>query len=66
MDFTDTIHLRGQAEADLFFAELDQQLIKAMHERQRHGENIFKSVSPDDPHLLSAPHNTGVRTDSSQ
>ncbi|WP_198517363.1 hypothetical protein [Vibrio sp. HA2012] len=36
MDFIDKIRLRGQAEEDLFFAELDRQLIEAMHERLKH------------------------------
>jgi hypothetical protein len=34
MDFTDKLRLRGKAEEDIYFARIDQQLIKAMHERE--------------------------------
>ncbi|BBM67291.1 MULTISPECIES: hypothetical protein [Vibrio] len=35
MDFTEKLRLRGKAEEDRFFAELDRQLIEAMHEKQK-------------------------------
>ncbi|MEI8634417.1 hypothetical protein P4S72_25130 [Vibrio sp. PP-XX7] len=41
MDFTGKLRLRGQAEEDLYFAELDRQLIKAMREKQKHEEDIL-------------------------
>lgn len=34
MDFTDKLRLRGKAEEDIYFARIDQQLIKAMHEKE--------------------------------
>lgn len=34
MDFTDKLRLRGKAEEDIYFARIDQELIKAMHERE--------------------------------
>ncbi|WED20835.1 hypothetical protein L3Q72_09280 [Vibrio sp. JC009] len=35
MDFMEKLRLRGKAEEDRFFAELDKQLIEAMHEKQK-------------------------------
>jgi len=32
--FTDKMHLKGKAEEDLYFAELDRKLIEALHEKQ--------------------------------
>jgi hypothetical protein len=46
MDFIDKLRLRGQAEEDLFFAELDRQLIEAMHERQKQEDED----KPEDRH----------------
>jgi hypothetical protein len=34
MDFSEKMRLRGKAEEDMFFAELDKKLIDAMHEQQ--------------------------------
>lgn len=34
MDFSEKMRLRGKAEEDMFFAELDRKLINAMHEQQ--------------------------------
>lgn len=34
MDFTEKLRLHGKAEEDLFFAEVDRQLIEAMHKQQ--------------------------------
>lgn len=34
MDFTEKLRLRGKAEEDIYFAKLDLELIKAMHERE--------------------------------
>jgi hypothetical protein len=51
MNFTDKLRLRGQADEDLYFAELDRQLIKAMHERQKQEEEKLKSDESDDPNL---------------
>ncbi|PWI31900.1 hypothetical protein DI392_18660 [Vibrio albus] len=48
MDFIDKIRLRGQAEEDLFFAELDRKLIEAMHERQKQQKEAFKSDESDE------------------
>ncbi len=51
MDFIEKIRLRGQAEEDLFFAELDRQLIEAMHERRKHEEELLGTgqVNNSDP-----------------
>lgn len=47
MDFLDKIRLRGQAEEDLFFAELDRQLIEAMRERlKQEGEDKPEDRQP--------------------
>ncbi|CAM3821960.1 hypothetical protein VA7868_03472 [Vibrio aerogenes CECT 7868] len=54
MDFTDKLRLRGQAEEDLYFAELDRQLIEAMHERQKQEENKRKTDQSDDPKMPSS------------
>lgn len=34
VDFVEKLRLKGKAEEDLYFAELDRKLIQAMHERQ--------------------------------
>lgn len=51
MDFIGKLHLRGQAEEDLYFAELDRQLIEAIREKQKHEENILNPEDPDNPNL---------------
>jgi hypothetical protein len=33
-DFTEKMRLRGKAEEDLYFAELDRKLIRALREKQ--------------------------------
>lgn len=33
-DFTEKIRLKGKAEEDLYFAELDRKLIQALREKQ--------------------------------
>ena len=33
-DFTERMRLKGKAEEDIYFAELDRKLIKALHEKQ--------------------------------
>ncbi|MGR5276823.1 hypothetical protein ACPV5J_09115 [Vibrio rotiferianus] len=38
MDFTEKLRLREKAIEDLYFAEVDRQLIEAMHEKQRQEE----------------------------
>ncbi|MGR5133371.1 hypothetical protein [Vibrio alfacsensis] len=50
MDFTEKLRLRGKAEEDRFFAELDRQLIEAMHEKQKR-ENAPPQESTDHPHF---------------
>lgn len=32
--FTERMRLRGKAEEDIYFAELDRKLIEALHEKQ--------------------------------
>lgn len=49
MDFIDKLHLKGQAEEDRFFAELDKQLIKEMHEHQKHEDDLLKSTESQHP-----------------
>jgi hypothetical protein len=39
MDFTEKLRLRGKAEEDIYFAKLDQELIKALHEREALEQN---------------------------
>ncbi|UXI00278.1 hypothetical protein [Photobacterium sp. TY1-4] len=34
VDFLEHMRLRGKAEEDLYFAERDRQLIKALHDKQ--------------------------------
>jgi len=43
MDFTEKLRLKGKAEEDLYFAELDRQLIEAMHKKQRRENRQFRS-----------------------
>lgn len=50
MDFTEKLRLRGKAEEDRFFAELDRQLIEAMHEKQKR-EQESPQESTDNPHF---------------
>ena len=38
-DFIEKLRLRGKAEEDRYFAEVDRQLIEAMHEKQREEES---------------------------
>lgn len=45
-DFTQQMRLKGKAEEDLYFAELDRKLIEALHEKQAQ-ERAQKS-KPDD------------------
>ncbi|MDG3088448.1 hypothetical protein P7F88_21240 [Vibrio hannami] len=49
MDFVEKMRLRGKAEEDRFFAELDRQLIEAMHEKQKMEEESkrFKPEGDD-------------------
>lgn len=56
MDFSDKIRLRGQAAEDLFFAELDRQLIKAMHEHEKTDdqEDSMKSDAKSDADVNSS------------
>lgn len=49
MDFTEKLRLRGQAAEDIFFAELDRQLIEAMHEKQR--QQQIEEAEDDNPIL---------------
>ncbi|WP_185066970.1 hypothetical protein [Vibrio ponticus] len=44
MDFTEKLRLRGKVEEDLYFAELDRQLIKAMHEQHKLDDGEWKAV----------------------
>ncbi|OLQ74888.1 hypothetical protein BIT28_13080 [Photobacterium proteolyticum] len=34
VDFIENMRLKGKAEEDLYFAELDRKLIEALHEKQ--------------------------------
>ncbi|MGD8117019.1 hypothetical protein [Vibrio sp. Hep-1b-8] len=43
MDFTEKLRLRGKAEEDIYFAKLDLELIKAMHEREAVEKNREQS-----------------------
>lgn len=56
MDYIDKIRLRGQAEEDLFFAELDRQLIKALHEQQQQVAEGLKTENNQENKPPSAPH----------
>lgn len=56
MDYIDKIRLRGQAEEDLFFAELDRQLIKALHEQQQQVAEGLKTENNQENKPLSPPH----------
>ncbi|MCE0494771.1 hypothetical protein [Vibrio salinus] len=53
MDFTDKLRLRGQAEEDRFFAELDRQLIKAMHEHEKQEKDNLTPEESADPGIPS-------------
>jgi hypothetical protein len=35
-DFSENMRLKGKAEEDLYFAELDRKLIDALHKKQDH------------------------------
>lgn len=48
MDFTEKLRLKGKAEEDLYFAELDRQLIEAMHKKQRRENNRVQPEHVDD------------------
>ena len=42
-DFTDIMRRRGKAEEDLYFAKLDQQRVRALHNKEiaeRHAEYV--------------------------
>jgi hypothetical protein len=56
MDYIDKIRLRGQAEEDLFFAELDRQLIKALHEQQQQVAEGLKTENNQENKPPSPPH----------
>ncbi|UUM32775.1 hypothetical protein [Vibrio japonicus] len=47
MDFTEKLRLKGKAEEDLYFAELDRQLIDAMHKKTQQEQNGFQPESMD-------------------
>lgn len=55
MDFTDKLRLRGKAEEDIYFARIDQQLIKAMHEREafEDGKNQKQVENEQPPATMS-------------
>lgn len=40
--FTEKIHLKEKAEEDIYFAELDRKLIKALHERNKKASGTDK------------------------
>lgn len=44
VDFLEHMRLKGKAEEDLYFAELDRQLIKALHEK-----HAREQQQPDEP-----------------
>ncbi|UTV26768.1 hypothetical protein [Photobacterium atrarenae] len=44
VDFLEHMRLRGKAEEDLYFAERDRQLIKALHEK-----HAREQQQPDEP-----------------
>lgn len=48
MDFTQKLRLKGKAEEDMYFAELDRQLIEALHEKQKQEHSSFYSQDRDD------------------
>lgn len=51
MDFTEKLRLRGKAEEDIYFAKLDQELIKALHEREALEQN--RTEKEADSEILS-------------
>ncbi|MGR5238782.1 hypothetical protein [Vibrio alfacsensis] len=51
MDFTEKLRLRGKAEEDRFFAELDRQLIEAMHDKQKRDNDMSPAEEPENPNF---------------
>ncbi len=54
MDFTEKLRLHGQADENRYFAELDRKLIDAMHEKQKHEDEVLKRIQAENFDL----HNT--------
>ncbi|WP_440889877.1 hypothetical protein [Vibrio sp. WZ-1] len=46
MNFTEKLRLREKAIEDLYFAEVDRQLIEEMHEKQRQEEFEVTDSAP--------------------
>ena len=51
-DFTENMRLKGKAEEDMYFAEIDRKLIDALHEKQaeeqkRNAEHLGDMEHPD-------------------
>ncbi|PML04127.1 hypothetical protein BCT86_15545, partial [Vibrio breoganii] len=53
MDFTEKLRLHGRAEENRYFAELDRKLIDAMHEKQKHEDEILKRIEAENLNLDS-------------
>lgn len=54
--FTEKIHLKGKAEEDIYFAELDRKLIHALHEKN-------SKTSAADKQQLNALRSSNIRTE---
>lgn len=54
MDFTDKLRLRGKADEDMYFAKLDRELIKLMHEKQALEENKSSKQADNQQHSWAA------------
>ncbi len=48
MDFTEKLRLHGQAEENLYFAKLDQQLIDALHKKRDLNQQV--DAKPETQH----------------
>ncbi|WP_147094836.1 hypothetical protein [Vibrio superstes] len=53
MDFTEKLRLHGRADENRYFAELDRKLIDAMHEKQKHEDEILERIEAENLNLAS-------------
>jgi hypothetical protein len=44
VDFTERMRLKGKAEEDIYFAEINKKLIEALHDKQ--AENLGGDLDP--------------------
>ncbi|MEZ9327618.1 hypothetical protein AB4152_00995 [Vibrio breoganii] len=62
MDFTEKLRLHGRAEENRYFAELDRKLIDAMHEKQKHENEILKRIEAESLNLDSMVDAKSIRS----